>query len=31
MNKKPFDIVLAASKSGGIGYKGGLPWQIKKD
>ena len=26
-----FDIIMAASKSGGVGYKGGLPWKVPKE
>lgn len=31
MNKLYFDLILAASKSGGIGLKGKLPWRIPED
>lgn len=28
---KHFDIILAATCNGGIGYKNKIPWKIKKD
>ncbi len=31
MLSKPFNVILAISKNHGIGYKGQLPWSLKKD
>jgi dihydrofolate reductase len=31
MVKGYFDIIMAASKSGGVGLNGGLPWNVPKE